>query len=101
MATFLSSLANFNLFGSLEVIIPMKQVVLMIAISIFLILSGRFKTALIANLIFLFSWTCIASESLSGEFNISNIIPSACSYTVVAIAVFFGIALLIFYAISE
>jgi len=99
MESLLSSLPN--LFGSLEVIIPMKQIALLVAISIFLILLGRFKSALTANLIFLFSWTYIASESLSGKFTINNIAPFACSYTVVASAVFFGVALMIFYAISE
>ena len=99
MESLLSGLVN--LFGSLEVIIPMSQIVILITLSIFLILLGRFKTALIANLIFLFSWTCIASGSFSGKFTISNVVPFACSYAVVATAVFVGIALMIFYAVSE
>ena len=99
MEGLLSNLAN--LFGSLEVNIPMNQIALLIAVSFFLILAGRIKTALMANLISIFTWTCIASQSLSGKFTINNIIPFASSYTVVATAIFFGIALMIFYAISE
>ncbi|MCL6584122.1 MAG: hypothetical protein K6U11_10865 [bacterium] len=90
-----------SLLGTLEIIIPMKQVIFLIALSVFFILIGRFKSALIANLTFIFFWTCIASKSLSGKYSLSTIAPFVTSYAVVGSAIFFGIALMIFYAISE
>lgn len=90
-----------NLFGGLEITIPMRQIALLIAVSIFLILLGKFKTALMANLIFTFSWVCIASRSFSGEFTISNVAPFAGSYMAIASAIFFGVAVMIFYSLSE
>ncbi|MEW6382109.1 MAG: hypothetical protein AB1611_21245 [bacterium] len=88
-------------FGDLVITVPMKQVVLLIAISVFFILIGRFKSALIANLTFIFLWTCIASKALSGKYTIATIAPFATSYAVIGSAIFFGVALMIFYAISE
>ncbi|MEW5804167.1 MAG: hypothetical protein AB1847_18890 [bacterium] len=90
-----------SLFGSLEITIPMKQIALLIALSVILILLGKFKSALVANLVFIFAWTCIAGSSMSGKYTINNIVPFASSYAVIGSAIFFGIALMIFYAISE
>lgn len=91
----------FSLLTGLQVTVPMKQIILLVAISIFFILLGRLKSALTVNFLFIFYWTCVVGKSFSGNFDVNNIIPMASSYTVIASVIFFGIALMIFYAISE
>ena len=90
-----------GLMSNVEIAIPMSQIIILLIISIGFVLFGNFKSALVANFIFIFYWMSQNNKSSFQNISFNNVVHLAGNYTLITSTILFGIALLIIYEIFE
>ena len=90
-----------GLMSNVELAIPMSQIIILLIISIGFVLFGNFKSALVANFIFIFYWMSQNNKSSFQNISFNNVVHLAGNYTLITSTILFGIALLIIYEIFE
>jgi len=90
-----------GLMSNVEIAIPMSQIIILLIISIGFVLFGNFKSALVANFIFIFYWMSQNNKSSFQNISFNNVVHLVGNYTLITSTILFGIALLIIYEIFE
>jgi len=90
-----------GLMSNLEIIIPMSQIIALLFISTIFVLFGNFKSALVANFLFIFFWMYQNNKGSIENISINNVVHLAGNYSLITCTILFGIAMLILYEIFE
>lgn len=90
-----------GLMSNIEIAIPMSQIIILLVISIGFVLFRNFKSALIANFIFIFYWMYQNNTCSFQNISVNNVVQLTGNYTLITSTILFGIALLIIYEIFE